>query len=744
MIRRLASLVVLLAVVAPQAQVTEGKPPIVSDWERVRTFAERARAKAHRLSVDPQWFGDSGEFWYVDRGPEAKTFVRVNPGARTQAPAFDHGALAAALAKETSRTVGGRDLPFNTITPEDDGAWTFTAFDQRWRWNDAEKSLSKTESGPGGARQGGGPQNTSPDGKWRFGRSNDNLTVANTETGETKRLTEDGSPTASWANARWSPDSKRLFATRVLAGDRFDMVRIESVPREGFRPRVVTQRYALPGDKLDQFELWVFDVESGSRVKVQADPVEDFYAGPPQPNWTSDGRSFRYAHLYRGYQRWVVRSVDAATGEAKILVDETSLTRIQPFLQSVQFLNDREMLVVCERDGWNHVYLHDAQTGALIRQLTQGHWSVRNIVRVDHEAKRIVFLANGREPGDPYHVHAYSVDLGGGAVKRLTGAEGHHAVSWSPNGRYLVDTQSTVETPPTHTVRDAVTGEAILELPGATIRGLADEGWRAPTPFVAKARDGATDLYGVIWFPSHLKPNWKYPVVEYIYAGPHDAHVPKAFAATDRNRMLAELGVIVVQVDALGTGRRGKAFSDHSHKNLGDAGLDDRIGWMRAAAEKYPQMDLGRVGIYGYSAGGYDSTRALLAKPEFYKAAVSLCGNHDHRTDKVWWNELWMGYPVGPEYADQSNIENAENLQGKLLLIAGELDDNVNPHAATLRLVDALVKADKDFDMLFLPGRNHNLGGWYVDRRIYRHFVEHLGVGSPAADRTRPIRPGGN
>lgn len=731
MIRRLASLVVFLAVVAPQAQVTEGKPPVASDWERVRTFAERARANAFRLSVDPQWFGDAGEFWYVDRGPGAKTFVRVSPAAKAQAPAFDHEALAAALAKESTRPVRAQDLPFQAIAPDDSGSWTFTAFDQRWRWNEADKSLTKVEAAPGGGRQGGGPQNVSPDGKWRFGRSNDDLTVTNTETGETKRLTEDGSPTASWSNARWSPNSRHLFATRVLAGDRLDMVRIESVPREGFRPRVVTQRYALPGDKLDQFEMWVFDVESGSRVKVQADNVEDFYSGPPQPNWTSDGKSFRYAHLYRGYQRWAVRLVDAATGEAKTLVEEASLTRIQPFLQSVMFLNDREMLVVSERDGWNHVYLHDAQTGALIRRLTQGDWSVRNIVRVDDEAKRVVFLANGREPGDPYHIHAYSVSLGGGAVTRLTGAEGNHAVSWSPSGRYLVDTQSTVETPPTHTVRDALTGEALVELPRAAIRGLAEEGWRAPTPFVAKARDGATDLYGVIWFPSHLKPNWKYPVVEYIYAGPHDAHVPKSFAATDRNRMLAELGVIVVQVDALGTGRRGKAFSDHSHKNLGDAGLDDRIGWMRAAAEKYPQMDLSRVGIYGYSAGGYDSTRALLAKPDFYKVAVSLCGNHDHRTDKVWWNELWMGYPVGPEYADQSNIENAKNLEGKLLLIAGELDDNVNPHAATLRLVDALVKADKDFDMLFLPGRNHNLGGWYVDRRIYRHFVAHLGVGGP-------------
>jgi dipeptidyl aminopeptidase/acylaminoacyl peptidase len=351
---------------------------------------------------------------------------------------------------------------------------------------------------------------------------------------------------------------------------------------------------------------------------------------------------------------------------------------------------------------------------------------------VDEKARQVYFSASGMNPGeDPYFIHYYRIGLDGKGLVSLTPAKGNHSVRFSPDYKFLVDTYSTVDTPPVHEFRRSSDGKLLSTLERGDISELLKTKWQAPQPFVAKGRDGQTDIWGVVYLPSQFDPAKRYPIIEDIYAGPQDSFVPKSFAPFRWDQSLAELGFVVVQIDGMGTRNRSKAFHDVAYKNLGDAGFPDRILWMKALAAKMPQIDLDRVGVFGTSAGGQNSTGALLFHPEFYKVAVSSCGCHDNRLDKIWWNEQWMGYPVGPEYAASSNIENAAKLQGKLLLMVGELDDNVPPES-TFRLCDALIKANKDFEMIVLPGLRHTSGGTFGERKRRDFFVRNLlGVEPP-------------
>lgn len=324
----------------------------------------------------------------------------------------------------------------------------------------------------------------------------------------------------------------------------------------------------------------------------------------------------------------------------------------------------------------------------------------------------------------PYLIHYYRINFDGTNLVALTEGNGNHTVQYSPDRKYLIDSYSRVDMPPVHELRSAFNGNLVCALEQADLTDLESSGWTPPEVFVAKGRDGKTDIWGIICRPRHLDPHKKYPVVEHIYAGPQTSSVPKTFSPAQRSAALTELGFIVVQIDGMGTANRSKAFHDVCWHNLKDAGFPDRILWHRAVAQEYPYYDLDRVGIYGGSAGGQNSTGALVFHPEFYKVAVSGCGCHDNRMDKASWNEQWMGYPVGPHYAECSNITHARQLQGKLLLIVGEMDTNVPPES-TMRLVDALIKAGKDFDLLVVPGAGHGMGGAYGNRRLQDFFVRH-------------------
>ena len=380
-----------------------------------------------------------------------------------------------------------------------------------------------------------------------------------------------------------------------------------------------------------------------------------------------------------------------------------------------------------ERDNWNHLYLYDSDKGSVIRQITKGEWCVRNVVHVDEKNNLIYFAASGMKKGeDPYLVRYYCIGIDGRGLRCLTPEEGQHEARFSKDFRYLADTWSMVDHAPVTVLRDASNGTLLDTIEVADISRLLASGWQAPEVFVAKGRDGKTDMWGIIQRPTNFDPSRRYPIIEYIYSGPGSAYTPKSFAPYNWNMTpLAELGFIVVQLDAMGTSWRGKQFEEVCYKNLKDAGLPDRQLWIQAAARRYPYMDADNVGIFGASAGGQESTTAVLLHGDFYKAAYSSCGCHDNRMDKIWWNEQWMGYPVDSSYVESSNVYHASKLKRPLMLVVGEMDDNVDP-ASTYQLVDALVKAGKDFELVVLPGTNHTMGERYGEHKRFDFFVRHL------------------
>ena len=350
-------------------------------------------------------------------------------------------------------------------------------------------------------------------------------------------------------------------------------------------------------------------------------------------------------------------------------------------LSTVNWLEkSSEIIYVSERDGWRHLYLIDAKTGAVKNAITSGSYVVRGIDRIDEDARQVWFQASGKNPDqDPYFIHHYRVNFDGGELVALTEGDGSHSVQYSPDRRFLIDTYSRVDRPPVHELRRVSDGKLVCKLEEADIQPLTASGWHPPEVFVAKGRDGKTDIWGIICRPKNFDPGRKYPVIEQIYAGPQGSFVPKTFSPASRFSSLTDLGFVVVQVDGMGTANRSKAFHDVCWHDIKDAGFPDRILWHQAIARKYPWYDLNRVGIYGTSAGGQNAAAGVLFHPEFYKVAAAACGCHDNRMDKASWNEQWMGYPVGPWYSASSNIDNAQRLQGKLLLIVGEMDTNVPP-----------------------------------------------------------------
>jgi dipeptidyl aminopeptidase/acylaminoacyl peptidase len=572
-----------------------------------------------------------------------------------------------------------------------------------------------------------GPE--SPDGQWTAFIKDNNVSVRNQQNGETIALSSDGNADDAYTDRfHWSPDSKKLVVLKTTKGEGRKVYLIESSPKDQLQPKLHSYDYDKPGDRIAVSKPHLFDVTREREIPLS----DELFPNPwsiSDVRWSPDSKRFTFLYNQRGHQVLRVVAVDATNGAARAIIDESSKTFIDYSGKFFcQYLDDtKEILWMSERDGWNHLYLYDAETGQVKSQISKGEWGVRGVERVDEKARQIWFRGGGIRPGqDPYYVHFCRINFDGSGLTILAEGDGTHTVEFSPDRAFVIDTWSRVDQPPVNELRRASDGRLVCELERADASALLKTGWRAPERFVAKGRDGKTDIYGIIIRPSNFDPARKYPVIEEIYAGPQGAFVPKPFGTQVRQHSIAELGFLVVQIDGMGTSYRSKAFHDVCWKNLGDAGFPDRIAWMKAAAAKFPEMDLSRVGIYGGSAGGQSSTGALLRHGDFYKVAVSDCGCHDNRMDKIWWNEQWMGWPVGPEYAESSNVTHAKNLQGKLLLIVGELDRNVDP-ASTMQVANALVKADKDFELLVIPGAGHGCAETpYGSRRRMDFFVRHL------------------
>jgi dipeptidyl aminopeptidase/acylaminoacyl peptidase len=751
--------IALLAVIAvvralPAPAVAQGTR---ADYERAERFlGPRVDSLVLNERVRPNWLGRTDRFWYARALPDGHEVLLVDPAGPRRGPAFDHARLAAALTEALGKPVEPARLPIDGLGLSAAGD-TVTLEIERARWQcplDTYVCIRRPREEE--------PDGLSPDGRWvAFVRDHD-LHVRSTESGREIRLTTDGkrdrayaapvpSPTLMVRDRTetpalgplvfWSPDSRRLATYRIDVRGAGTLSMVQHAPPDRVRPRHYTYRYPLPEDSvLPTGDLFLVAVDAWQPVRVPIAPVVmQYYNAPARPRWSDDGSRLTLVVTERGYTRRQVLEIDVETAAPRLVVDEVGEPYVDVYGGTVlETFDDGGVLWLSERDGWKHLYLYDRATGALRRRLTSGSWVVRDVPHVDGHTGSILFTAAGREAGrDPYLRHLYRTDVSGRSVRLLTPEDADHDISVSPTGHYVVDTYSRPHVEPVSVLRRASDGAVVLELERADISRLLATGWRRPEPFAAKARDGTTDVYGLIWWPSTFDATRTYPVVEQIYTGPHGSFVPKTFSAyRSTAQSIAELGFVVVQVDGLGTNHRGKAFRLHSWKNLGDGGLDDHIAALRQLAAQRPYLDLTRVGIFGHSAGGYDAAHAMLTHPEFYKVAVSSAGNHDHRMDKAVWNTQWMGWPVGDHYREQSNVTLASRLEGKLLLAHGDVDENV-PVSATLQLVNALVAANKDFELLVLPNQTHNLGRHaYFQRRRWDFFVEHLlGVDPPAGYR---------
>ena len=728
-------------------------------------------------TIQPNWFAGGAKFWYRNNlRDDVRQFILIDAERGTRTPAFDHRKLAEALTQASGINTMEYHLPFEAIEFNDDAkVLIFNTDNGRWscdlasyqitRIGDAPAQVDNGERGSsreGRGRRGGGgrggtpgeeltpetsadgtnlaydPQSRaqngqpgnlhedapSPDGKWTAVIKDHNIVLRGANGQETK-LSDNGEAGNAFGMMSWSPDSKLLVASRIVKAEPKEVFMIRSSPRGGGRAELIRRAYPLPGDEYTTYELWTFDVANKKATKVDSERI-DFY-GSPIIRWRADNQHFLYHKTDRGHGRFRIFDVDALTGRVRTLFDDDPETFVHSTYDSfIRYTaGNAEVIYASEKDGWKHLYLINAASGD-VKQITKGEWLIRGVDRVDEEKRQIWFRAGGLKPNqDPYFIHYCRVNFDGTGFVALTEGDGTHTVQYSPDEKYIIDTYSRVDMPPIHELRRVADGSLVCKLETADISELESNGWKKPEVFVAKARDGKTDIWGVIERPRDFDPSKRCPVIESIYAGPHSSYVRKPFSGRPQWGTLTDLGFIVVQMDGMGTANRSKAFHDVCWQNLADAGFPDRILWHKAAAAKYPYYDISRVGIYGGSAGGQNSVGALLFHPEFYDVAVSSCGCHDNRLDKASWNEQYMGYPVGPHYAASSNIDNAAKLQGKLLLILGELDTNVPPES-TYRLLDAFNRASKDVDFLLVPGAGHGSGGAIGERRRVDFFIRHL------------------
>ncbi len=720
-----------------------------ADYERSNNFRELVQNKVFKTKVDPRWLPDNSRFWYRNDLPDgAREFVLVDAAKATRGPAFDHSKLAKSLSEATGKQHEATDLPIDALEFDDSaGTICFRAVNKHWTCDlknytvtedkspktpdkkEPDKKEQPREDGSSRRRRNSSPRTEdSPDGKWTALIKDHNLHLRAKQGKEEFALSCEGEADDPYeSRVYWSPDSTKLVALRTKKGEDHKVYMVESSPKDQVQPKLHSHQYLKPGDRIAITKPHLFHVAGRKEIPI----CDELFPNPwhlGEVRWGQSSRRFTFLYNQRGHQVLRIVAVDAQTGEAGVVIDEQSKTFIDyAFKKFTRYLDPtHEIVWMSEGDGFNHLYLYDSRTGQMKNQITKGQWVVRGVQRVDEENRQIWFRAGGIYPEqDPYYIHYGRINFDGTGLVILTDGNGTHSIEYSPDRRFIIDTYSRVDAPPVTELRRVDDGKLVCLLEEADISQLLAAGWKVPERFVAEGRDGKTDIYGVIYRPTTFDPKKKYPVIEAIYAGPHGSFVPKRFRSSHGAQAMAELGFILVQIDGMGTSNRSKAFHDVCWKNIGDAGFPDRILWIKAAAKKYPYMDLCRVGIYGGSAGGQSSTGALLAHGEFYKVAVSDCGCHDNRMDKIWWNEAWMGWPVGDEYAASSNVTLAHQLQGKLFLIVGELDRNVDP-ASTMQVVSALIKADKDFDLLVVPGSGHGIGGAYGARRRRDFFVRHL------------------
>ncbi|MEW5982361.1 MAG: DPP IV N-terminal domain-containing protein [Acidobacteriota bacterium] len=765
----------------PGGRGSQGQRPLTAaDYARAERFlAPNLNGLVAGGSVEANWLPDD-RFWYRNQTGEGHEFILVTPSMKSRRPAFDHARLATALSEATGSKYSATDLPFQSIDLTDDGATvSFDLKDRRWscdakgtRCADVGEAARRPAGGGGrGGGRGGAATNTvtSPDGKRAVFIRDWNLWVRDLPAGQERQLTKDGveyfgyaTDNAGWRSSGrpivlWSPDSTKVATFQQDERKVGEWYFVRGAVDPPGHPSLTVSKYPLPGDEtVAMLHRVVIDVGTGEVVRFQMPP--DYHRATLGDDvsvrdwqWKPDGSSLAFISTSRDHKEAVLRVADTATGAVRTVMEEKVATHYESRIGCHVLWDANEVIWYSQRDDWGHLYLYDLETGGLKNRITTGEGPVMQIVHVDEKARTVAFQAQGREPGEhPYFRHFYRIGLDGQGYVSLTPTPGSHSLQRSPSGSWLVDTSSTWDAEPAVALRDG-DGRFVMMVEKANIAKLRATGWQPPIGITIKARDGKTDLYGLMFRPTTFDPSRKYPIVNQIYPGPQSGSTRGwTFAAARGDaQALAELGFIVVTIDGTGTPGRSKSFHDAYYGAMGrDNTIPDQIAGMKDLASRFPWIDLDRVGIWGHSGGGFATTSAMFRFPDFFKVGIAESGNHDQRLYEDDWGERYQGLLVkGADGKDSYDIEAnqnvAKNLKGHLLLAHGTMDTNVPPEN-TLAVVDALIKANKDFDLLMIPNAGHGYGGAsnYVMRRRWDYFVKWLlGVDPPKGYEIGSTRP---
>jgi dipeptidyl-peptidase 4 len=710
------------------------------DYQRAIGFQNEnvVNKKAFNLHVEAAWLPDSSGFGYVEQSIAGKRFIRVSLPDLEKQDLFDHESLARLLSDSLQKPVPADDLPVTIIRFQSNHEVVINVEGTNYVLETDSVVLS-----PSGRRSYNSTESTSPNGKWVAFSKDYNLYIRSAQNGREKQLSSTGSKNyeyASWYgwgdimegengerpshfSLRWSDDSEWIQTNVCDLRTASKMYLLDWSVDTLYRPRLLSYYRGSPGDTgMVYMEPVFFNVKTGKEVRPQL--PRSTHINTVNVVWSSRPGVVYLAQQTRGFKDMSIYTFDLASEKLELLYHEASPTNIDTF--DHELLEDEGKLIIySEKSGWRQLHSIDLVTKQE-KMITGGGFYVHDIKHFDPATKHIFFTASGKEPdANPYYQNLYSISLDGSEARLLTPEATNHNVSMSPDGKYFVDNYSTVNTPTQTVLRSAATGEILLPLAEATLNGLDD--WSAPEIFTALARDEKTTIYGAIWKPTDFNPSKKYPVIELSYTGPHTQLFPREFSRAFMLQSYAELGFVAIVVDGLGSSGRSKEFHNYSYKNLG-GNLADHVRAIQQLGEKYKWIDTSKVGVFGHSAGGYDAAHAVLAYPEVYKVAVASSADHDHRMEKAWWPEMYMGWPVDSAYHLQSNITMAPNLKGKLLITHGGIDENVNP-SATFKLAEALIKADKQFDMLILPSQHHGYQGdhsKYFNKVRWNYFIKHL------------------
>ena len=703
----------------------------------------------------PVWLNDTNAFIYRYY-PKNKSmrYMWIDPDKKIKKELFDHKRLAEGLGTLLKKKIEHNWLPIGTVRlNKGNESFTFVYEKRKYRCNWTSYVCSEViEKKIAAVKVPAALGHNSPDNKWVVYDKDYNLFLRNLKTGTEKQLTTNGSVEFQyggwnvspkdkmaehdndlhyWSFGQWSPDSTKFVTYTADFRGVPKTTLTQSCPKDGSKQHVYDGYFIYAGqENVIDLTYHIVDVKTAKLTKLDLPPQPLINFGVPYGRaiWLPSSKSFYMATQNRGRTKVDLLKFDSVTGKSSSALELTSTTSIPEQLGWYHFINEMKgCLRLTENDGWAHIYNFDLTKPGKPKQLTNGEWAVSKIIKLDHKKQTIFFMAGGREnERDPYLQHLYRVNFDGTGFKLLTPENADHTITFLPSGKYFLDTYSRTDLPG-KTVLRSTEGEFIHTLLVADDSKLRKRGYIYPETFTAKGRDGKTDIYGTVYRPNNFDPSKKYPIIESIYPGPHNFTAEKKFTAWySREISLAQLGFIVVQIDGMGSWGRSKAFRDVTYKNLKDAGFPDRIAWVKALAKKYPYIDISRVGITGHSAGGYASVRAMLDYPDFYKVCVSSAGNHDHTLGGfAGWAEMWMGFPYGVHYKKNSNVTDAHKLKGRLLLMHGETDENVLP-TTTLRLANALNKAGKHYQMIYIPNNNHAFEEHIWTRHRWNFFVRHL------------------